>query len=453
MALFKLVPTPSSDPRPPIEPAEPWWTNSTMVTFSFKCNIACTFCMVEDVLDVYEGTTLESFRRFAGDPARVAGVKRIIFTGGEVTLAKNLLDYVAVARSLPSIQHVRLQTNAIRLGNRQLLRSFMEAGVDEYFVSLHAADASTGDAIAQRKGAFTSILRGLDAIREAGGTLITNTAIVVSNVSSLPAIVELAAPYGPRSMEFWNYWPRADEDGKRMLAARITDVQAPLWAAIEAAVAHQIPPVVKWFPRCLLGPHAWCQDDGQPPALIEDSYWSREPEYACLYEGVCALSVGRHADRARGKCAGLSDTYVHRFGWEEGVLRPVREGGGSVAGRGVADSLTTDAGPRRNEQAAAAQWLAGFGLRPREPIVGFELVRLGHAREGGGLHLTFQSGDDGIVVGIAPTDAARRCLTRTKSFDLFYQTNDARLTDRAVRLVHAVAERLALRDPGGLGLP
>src|SRR4051812_35525126 len=99
----------ASERGPALAPAEPWWNQSFMVTFAFKCNLACTFCMVEDALEVFAGTSVESFRRFAEDPRALGGATRIIFSGGEVTLAKDLLEYVAIARSLPSIEHVRIQ--------------------------------------------------------------------------------------------------------------------------------------------------------------------------------------------------------------------------------------------------------------------------------------------------------------------------------------------------------
>jgi cyclic pyranopterin phosphate synthase len=448
----RLRVVPPSEPAPPIAPAEPWWSGSFLVTLAFKCNIACTFCMVEDALGTFEGTTLPAFRRFAEDPRALQGAKRIILSGGEVTLARDLLEYVAVARSLPGIEHVRIQTNAIRLGNREYLRSLLDAGVDEFFVSLHAADAPTYDALARKKGAFEGIVRGLEAIRESGATLLTNTAIVETNAASLPAIVDLASRFAPRSMEFWNYWPRTDDDGARMLAARVTDVQAPLHAALASAIAKGIPPVVKWFPRCLLGPYAWCQDDGQPPSLIEEGYWAREPEYSCLYEGVCAVSVGRPAERAPGRCAGLSDTYVHRFGWEENLLKPMRQPAVSTP-RPVAHSLTRDAGPRRATQAQLAQWLSTFGISARESMAGFELTGLGRTREGAGVLLTFTSGNDTVTLGLAASVPGRKCPARTKSFDLFYKVAHESLASRASELVRAVAARVAAHDPGGLALP
>ncbi len=266
--------------------------------------------------------------------------------GGEVTLAKDLLEYVAIARALPGIEHVRIQTNAIRLGDRAYLRALIDAGVDEYFVSFHAHDAALYEAIAQRKGAFAGIVRGLSAIRDSGATLITNTAVVEANYRVLPAIVEAAAAFGPRSIELWSYWPRGDGDGARQHTARVADVRGPLLEALEVAVSRGIPPVVKWFPRCLLGAMAWCQDDGQPPALIEDGYWEQEPEYGCLYEGVCAESMGRPPERSGGA--------RQVRGAQRRLREPLRVGGepapAGAAPRGAGPGDAGDAGAARDPE-------------------------------------------------------------------------------------------------------
>src|SRR4051794_13641855 len=109
-ALFApQKPARAVDPPPPIPPPERWSQTSYMVTFAFRCNIACTFCMVEDVLNVFDGTGYERFQAFvASRPKELASVRRIIFSGGEVTLSKELPRYAALARSIPGVEHVRI---------------------------------------------------------------------------------------------------------------------------------------------------------------------------------------------------------------------------------------------------------------------------------------------------------------------------------------------------------
>ncbi|AKT42264.1 radical SAM protein [Chondromyces crocatus] len=473
-ALQLAPPLPSvREEHAPIPRAEAWWAESLLVTFAFRCNLACTFCMVEDALDVYAGTSLEEMRRATRDPTVLRGAKRIIFSGGEVTLAKDLLAYVEAARQLPGIEHVRLQTNGVRLVDKAYLRALLDAGVDELFISLHAPDAETCDAVTQRRGSFRRILAGIEAVAESGAALFTNTAIVKANFEVLPEIVSLVAPFGPRSMEFWNYWPRGDEEGARGMNARVSEVREPLLEALGRCVMRGIPPVVKWFPRCLLGEFAACHDDGQPPSLIEDRYWEREPSYGCIYEGVCQEAPARPGGSTAGACVGLSDSYVFEHGWEEQVLAPRRgvRGPGRDDGEkvvrgdaafadaaGVGRSLTADAGPRRSEQAVLAEFLKPLDLHVGMRFGGsWALQEVGRARgaEGALVTLTFTPSAPGgrVIVRLHGRDPARRCAVRTKSFDVSYRVEGAVRAEEAAGMLRLLFEQLDGRDPGGLRLP
>jgi cyclic pyranopterin phosphate synthase len=414
-----------SEPVP--GPAEPWWKNSFMVTFAFRCNIACNFCMVEDILDVFPGASLDDFRRRAAQPGALGGAKRIIFSGGEVTLSKELPDYARLARSLPGVEHVRIQTNAIRLADEAYLRSLIDAGIDEYFVSLHAAEAKQYDAMVQRDGSFEKIVAGMRAIARSGATLYTNTAIVAENHRNLADIVALAAPFAPRSMEFWNYWPRADEHGARGHHVSVGEVRPHLLAALVACLKRGISPVVKWYPRCLLGPFARYQDDGQPPALIDDSYWQREPEYGCLYEGVC--------EEADVTCSGLSASYVERFGWEEHLLSPHRGPQPERKTTIMTRSLLCDDGMARADRAVVASWLEQFELRVGEPSLGLPMVKLDFARAG-----------ESAAVQIRPRDGKRPCFARTRSFDFV-------CAEAVEPVARALVDRIDRRDAGDRSVP
>lgn len=44
-------------------------------------------------------------------------------------------------------EHVRIQTHGMRLASRKYCEQLIEAGVDEFFVSVAASDASAHDAI------------------------------------------------------------------------------------------------------------------------------------------------------------------------------------------------------------------------------------------------------------------------------------------------------------------
>lgn len=419
-----------------------------MVTFAFHCNIACTFCMVEDVLTVLPGTSLEEFRNAVADGSKLEGVSRIIFSGGEVTLSRQLPAYAEFARSLPGIEHVRIQTNATRLAKRKYLDTLVQAGIDEFFVSFHAPDAELYDRIVQRDGAFDSIIGGIENIAAAGAGLTTNTAIVADNYRRLEEIVELIAPYSPQSMEFWNYWPRADEEAARGMSARVGEVRPHLLAALDRALGERIPPVVKWFPRCLLGQFARYLDDSQPPALISDEYWTREPAYSCIYEGVCA-------DAAKS-CSGLSHSYIRQHGWEESLLTPVRledRREGDNGRRVETRSLVKDSVDKRSHAGEIAAWLREYALSTGMEVEGYRLGKVTLGRSVAMLALEFERGTARIEIRLQPLDERRPAFVRTASFNVVYTRVEPPLEEDARRLAAAVGRIVAGRDTGGRGLP
>lgn len=427
---------------PPL--AEPWARSSLIVTFAFHCNLACEFCMVEDVLNVIQGTSLAAFEQAARDPSRLDGKTRVVFSGGEVTLAKNLHEYAAAARAVPGIEHVRIQTNAVRLGDRQYLRSLIDAGIDEYFVSIHAPDAALCDELTQRSDSFDGIVAGMENIVAAGATLVTNTAIVSKNYQRLSEIVDLVATFAPRSMEFWNYWPRSDEDCVRDQAAQVAAIRPHLIEAVTRAEAAGVPPVIRWFPRCLLGSFARYADDYQPRVLIPDWFWDRQPRYGCLYEGLCA--------DAGDPCSGLSHAYVRRYGWEEKLLSPRRARN---------ESSEQESGRRPHQERAArdervAAWLDAYGL-----ALGAQLGRTGEftlrsvepsPRETM-VVAKLERGAESFEIRIHPHDLQNPAYIRTACLNISYGRPAVGRSEVAQAAARALAAEFERHDGRGAMFP
>lgn len=412
-----------------------------LLTFAFRCNFACRFCYVEDGLGGrFRGVTLDEAARLLADPTLTAGVTRIVLSGGEVTLDKDLPAYVALARAVPTVEHVRIQTNASRLGDAALVAGLRAAGVDEFFVSLHGADAATCDAITGVPGSFAAIIAGLAQLAAAGATVVTNTVVCAANVASLPAIVALAHAHGARAAELWGYVPRVDVADARDQLVRVTDAAPHVRQAVRDGLGRGLAMTVKYFPRCLLGDVAHVHSDAQPRLVIDDAFWQDYPTYGCLYEGVCA------AANVDDGCSGLADAYVRRFGWEEDALTPAIEAD-AAAPPPIARYHDWDDRP------APAAAPPPLELAPWQLAIGAELAghRLAAAtRDGAAVRLQFVGAAGAIAIDLHPRDPARPCFARTASLDLTHPP----LADAAVvaarPLFAAIAAHLAARDDGAL---
>ncbi len=427
-------------PRAGANPRRPG--GELLLTFAFRCNFACRFCYVEDGLGGrFRGVTLDEARRLLSDPLLTAGVTRIVLSGGEVTLDQDLPRFAELARAVPSVEHVRIQTNASRL-DRALVARLTTAGVDEYFVSLHGADAATCDAITAVPGSFAAIEGGIAALAEAGVTIVTNTVVCSANVGQLDRIVGLAHARGARGAELWGYVPRVDAADARGQMVRVSEAGPHLQRAVAVGLARGLAMTVKYFPRCLLGDLAHVHSDAQPRLIIDDAFWQDYPTYGCLYEGVCADAA------VDDGCSGLADAYVHRFGWEEDALRP-RGPGADVAVEvaPVARYHGWDDRPHVASPARAldlTRWDLGVGA----VLAGFRLDSA--AATVGGIRLVFVDDRGTFAIDLHRHDPDRACFARTASLDLTHPPLSADATARARPLFAAVVARLRAHDHGAL---
>jgi len=286
------------------------------VTMEFRCNLRCVHCMIEDTM---HRLTPESEERFDGLLAQNARERRwtgLILTGSEITLRKDLPELARRARRA-GFEHVRIQTHGMHLAQDGYGDALVEAGVDEYFVSVAGPDAATHDAITTVPGSFEKMLRGLEILDDnPNAVTLTNTVVTSRSFRLLPAVVDrLAHLRRLVQMEFWVYWPMSESDDKDLIASN-AEVAPYLREAISKARALGRGAEVKNFPECLLGDDGAALMNTQPQLFIDPAFWPefmRNGFYQCVYRDRCAST----------QCLGLSTAYIAKYGYDEGALHPL----------------------------------------------------------------------------------------------------------------------------------
>jgi MoaA/NifB/PqqE/SkfB family radical SAM enzyme len=285
------------------------------MTMEFRCNLKCVHCMIEGTMERLAPQTFEQFTRLLEHNARTRQWDGLILTGSEITLHRDLPEWARLARR-HGFQRVRIQTHGMRLASRKYCEELVEAGVNEFFISIAAADAATHDAITQVEGSFDKTLRGLENLDEFEGvTTITNSVVTSQSYRQLPALVErLSHLRRLAQMEFWFYFPMSERDDKDLIAPHLA-VLPLLREAIAGARAQGRGVEVKNFPECLLGADRGALYNHQPKLFIDPAFWTefmRNGFYQCVYREQCASA----------QCLGLNSAYVAKFGDHADALVP-----------------------------------------------------------------------------------------------------------------------------------
>ena len=286
------------------------------LTVHFKCNLKCVHCMIEGTMDWLRPESDDDLARILVQNAKEKRWRGLTLTGSEVTLRRDLPDLARAARD-HGFEHIRIQTHAARLADEAYCRELVDAGIDEYFVSVTAANGATHDAITGVVGSFDKTLRGLENLDGFGHvSSLTNTVITERSYRQLPEVVErLRHLRQLKQMEFWTYWPMRETDEKHLVVSHL-DVLPYLKKAIAAARAYGRSVEVKNFPECLLGEDRDALDNDQPKLIIDPEFWPefmRNGFHQCVHRNYCASR----------RCLGLNSAYINKYGWQADILVPL----------------------------------------------------------------------------------------------------------------------------------
>ena len=286
------------------------------LTMEFRCNLKCVHCMIEGTMDRLAPTSDKTLDDICRDQSQTGRWEGLVLTGSEITLRRDLPDIARKARSA-GFNHVRIQTHGMHLGRTDYADRLVEAGVDEYFVSVAGSDAESHDRITQIEGAWDKMMVGMAHLEQYDHVkLITNSVITTQSYMLLPGMVDaLSHLKRLAQMEFWNFFPMAEDDPKD-LAARHSDILPYLREAILKCRAQGRYVEVKNFPECMLGELGDALVNAQPTLIIDPDFWTefdRNGFYQCPHQAICAST----------ECLGLTTAYKAKFGDEVDILKPI----------------------------------------------------------------------------------------------------------------------------------
>ena len=192
--LAEAAPAPSDDRRlgagDPLVDRSGRVVRYLRVSVTDRCNYRCTYCMPEDVTFRPRKDVL-SFEEIA-QIVRVfaqGGVRRVRLTGGEPTVRADLIELVAMLRSIEGIDELAMTTNGHLLA--ELAAPLARAGLGEVNVSLDTVDAARFREVT-RRGDLARVIAGIDAARALGLGVKLNAVALRGVVDDAAALVAWA---------------------------------------------------------------------------------------------------------------------------------------------------------------------------------------------------------------------------------------------------------------------
>jgi MoaA/NifB/PqqE/SkfB family radical SAM enzyme len=154
----------------------------------FQCNNRCLFCV-------------QGNRRYSCPNKSDQEIKKIlkkmkkdhdsvVFTGGEPTIRKELVDWVRYAKKLGFIS-IQIQTNGRMFSYKNYCKALIKAGANEFSPALHGSNAKIHDSQTQAPGSFKQTVQGIKNLRELDQYIITNSVITRMNFKDLPNLARL----------------------------------------------------------------------------------------------------------------------------------------------------------------------------------------------------------------------------------------------------------------------
>lgn len=255
---------------------------------------------------------------------RAKGYDGVTFSGGEVTLLKELPAMLKLARKA-GYQDAGIITNGLLVADPAYAKLLLDSGLTFACVSIHGADAAMHDKMVEVPGAFEKVLVALDNLKAAKIPLVLNFVLTAENMSTLPAFIGRFAA-DPAFLEVQAYLPHYEglmADNQERLRLRISDAKPILAAALKEAEALGVGEKLQIYnvPPCALPEFRgrlrnWAKEEGE--SLLVDPAGMREGSFAQERRGRVKPAACARCS-LNTECLGFETPYVERYGDGEAV--------------------------------------------------------------------------------------------------------------------------------------
>jgi MoaA/NifB/PqqE/SkfB family radical SAM enzyme len=287
----------------------------------FYCNNFCRFCIQGDRRYLTYQKSTEEIREIL-KRGRKEGAMGVVFTGGEPTLRfKELLNWVQFAKDL-GYQSIQIQTNGRMFSYLGFCQKIIEAGANEFGISLHASYSQLHDYLTRSPGSFNQTVQAIKNLVSLGQTVLTNTVITKYNYKDLPNTAKLLVSLRVTQYQlaFIHISQKVLNDRRllKSLVPRFFEVMPYVKKALDIGIKRQVKCVTEAIPYCLMkGYEEHIAEKTAPDSHVFDAGY--EIEHFSIHRKTKAKLKGPNCKFCKygDVCEGTWKEYPQIFGWTE----------------------------------------------------------------------------------------------------------------------------------------
>lgn len=293
----------------------------------FRCNCKCIMCSTALQIDRSQGSLdYHAIRPYADVVNDIKKAKKMkargfAFSGGEPTLRRDLPDLVREAKKI-GLEHIEVQSNGRMYSYKEYCRKLIDAGVNNFVVSLHSRQEKIHDKIMGVPGTFKQATAGIKNLNDLGQKVKINIVLLKFNYQDLEEHVKFLLNFKVEEFRFTMAMIEGKViDNPRGIIPTLTEVGPHVCRAIDLAEKKVGCFVYNMVPCVIPGHENYINDLGQLDTILVG------PEFETSLDesrkGKKIKSNNCKKCKYDEKCYGVWKNYAKEFGLDE--LKPVKK--------------------------------------------------------------------------------------------------------------------------------
>lgn len=285
----------------------------------FQCNNRCLFCIQGDKRNFCPNKTDTEIRQILLQRRKTNS--SIVFTGGEPTVRKELVSWVAYAKVL-GYDPIQIQSNGRMFSYLDYCRALIRAGANEFSPAIHGSTAKIHDFLTQVPGSFKQTVQGIKNLRKLNQYIITNTVVTKINYRDLPRLAELLVNLQVDQFQFaFMHISSKIKDDKKLLdlvVPRYSEVTPYIKKGLEIGHKAGIRVMAEAMPYCFMkGYEQFISEQYIPQSSVIDNDIELDKYEVWRKNKGKARGPSCQQCKRNTICEGPWKEYPEIFGWDE----------------------------------------------------------------------------------------------------------------------------------------